>query len=423
MYMGAIVLIELLMLTMTFHVQRYPGFTQVEKRWYIATFAAVFICGGAEMISIWFDGRGPAYALPMTVLTVLQFSVSPLLPVFFVGALGMRRQAGIAASVFSLHVLAEIVSAPFGWIFYCDANGTYFRGGQYIIYEAFFIISLVFLIVCLVIVGRRFKKRDFHTIIMVFVVMAAALLPLILYKVYTDYLGIGMCASLCYIYYNDLVQEDILGKLVANQKKLFYMQEHTISGMANLIESRDVETGGHVSRTSRYVRTLTECARQEGVYAGALNDRYVSTLYMMAPMYDVGMIVVPDHILKKPGKLTGEEYAEMKRHASEGGRVVREVLSGVADEEFVALASEMATYHHERWDGTGYPYGLAGEDIPLSARIMAIADVFDALISERCYKSPMPVESAFDVIRQEAGVHFDPRLAEVFLKHREEFTQ
>ncbi len=420
-YMGAIILTELLMLTMTFHVLYYPGFTRAEKRWYLITFVSIFLCAGMELIAIHFDARGPAFSLPLTVLTVVQFSLTPMLPVFFAGALGMRRPAAIAAAGFCVHALAEIVSAPFGWIFWYDEAGTYIRGEYYFIYQAFFIISLVVLIISLVIVGRRFKKRDLITIVMVFVIMAAALLPLLLFTVYTDYLGIGICAALCYIYYNDLVQEDKREKLLADQKKMFQMQEHTISGMANLIESRDLETGEHVTRTSRYARTLAECAKRDGVYADKLDERFISTLYMMAPMHDIGKIVVPDHILKKPGKLTEEEFAQMKRHASEGGRVVREVLSGVAEEDYVALASDVAACHHERWDGTGYPAGLAGEAIPLSARIMAVADVFDALISERCYKKPMPREQAFAVIRQEAGTHFDPGLAEVFLRHREEF--
>ncbi len=420
-YMGAIILIELLMLTMIFHVLYYPGFTQAEKRWYLVTFAAIFLCAGIELLAIHFDGRGPGFFLPLTILTVIQFSLTPMLPVFFAGALGMRREASVAAAAFSLHALAEIVSAPFGWIFRFDETGTYIRGEYYLVYQASFLLCFVFLIVCLIIVGKRFKKRDLATIIMVFVVMAAALLPLLLFTVYTDYLGIGMCASLCYIYYNDLIQEDKREKLVDNQKKLFRMQEHTISGMANLIESRDLETGEHVTRTSKYARTLAEWARKESVYAPALDDRFISTLYMMAPMHDIGKIVVPDHVLKKPGKLTAEEFEEMKRHASEGGRVVREVLSGVAEEDYVALASDVAACHHERWDGKGYPRGLSGESIPLSARIMAIADVFDALTAERCYKKAMPPEQAFEIIREGAGTQFDPCLAEVFLRHREEF--
>ena len=138
-YMGAILLTELLMLTMALHVLNYPGFAQVEKRWYLITFIAVFLCAGIELIALYFDARGKAF-----------------------------RQAAIAAGFFSLHVLAEIVSAPFGWIFYYDSLGTYIRGEYYVVYQAFFLISLVILIICLVIVGTRFKKRDLSTIVMVF---------------------------------------------------------------------------------------------------------------------------------------------------------------------------------------------------------------------------------------------------------------
>lgn len=420
-YMGTIMLTELLMLTMMLHVLYYPGFTKVEKRWYLSTFIAIFFCAGAEFLAIHFDARGPAFVIPLTVLTVIQFSISPLLPALFAGALGMYRQAMAAGAVFCLHVLAEIVSAPFGWIFYFDETGKYIRGKYYGIYETFYIVSIVFLIVSLIIVGRRFKKRDLSTIIMVIVVMAAALIPLILFKIYTDYLGIGLCASLCYIYYNDLVQEDTQARLVANQKKMQNMQMRTISSMASLIENRGVKTGEHVTNTSRYVRSLAEWAKRDGVYAQMLDDRFISMLCMMAPIYEIGKIVVPDYILNKPGKVTAEEFEVIKRHASEGGRIVREVLSGVTEEDYVALASDIAAYHHERWDGKGYPNGLAGENIPLSARIMAIADVFDALISERCYKEPMSKESAFETIRQESGTHFDPKLAEVLLNHKEAF--
>jgi HD-GYP domain-containing protein (c-di-GMP phosphodiesterase class II) len=241
------------------------------------------------------------------------------------------------------------------------------------------------------------------------------------FKINITYMAIAISASLSYIYYNDLIQQDIQAELVANQEKMSQMQEHIISGLANLIENRDLETGEHVTRTSDFVRILSEAARAEGVYPERLNDRAISLMYRAAPLHDVGKIVVPDDILKKPGKLTEEEFAQMKRHASEGGRIVREVLEGVADSEYLTIAEEIASCHHERWAGGGYPAGLAGEDIPLAARIMAIADVFDALISERCYKEAIPPEKAFAIIREESGTHFDPQLVRVFLDHRAAF--
>ncbi len=421
LYTCSILLTELLMVAMTFHVAHYPGFTKAEKRWYLFAFISIFFCAGAEFIARRFDACGPAFSLPLTVLTAIQFSLSPMLPVFFGGALGFYRPAIAVGKAFCLHALAEYVLAPFGLIFYFDEAGRYVRGEYYIIYEAAYLLSLVFLIVCMIVVSRRFKRRDLPTIIMVFVLLAASIAPLILYRLYTDYVGIGLCAALCYIYYNDLVQEDIQEKTAANQDRMFHMREHTISAMSRLIESRDTARGEQVSRISSFVGALAEDARRDGVYAEALDDGFIERLRMMAPMHDIGKVSVSDRILTKPGKLTQEEYESVKRHAAEGGRIVREVMNGVTEEEYVSLASDLATYHHERWDGRGYPAALSGEDIPLGARIMAIADVFDALISERCYREAVSREQAFEIIRQGAGTQFDPRLTAVLLNHREDF--
>jgi hypothetical protein len=421
LYAGSILLTELLMAAMTYHVANYPGFTKVEKRWYLFAFISIFFCAGAEFISRQFDACGPAWALPLTVLTAIQFSLSPMLPVFFGGALGLYRPAIAVSTVFCLHALAEYILAPFGLIFYFDEAGKYVRGEYYLIYEAAYLLSLGFLIVCMIAASRRFKRRDLPTIIMVFILLASSIAPLILYRLYTDYIGIGLCAALCYIYYNDLIQEDIQEKTAANQSRMYHMRERTISAMSRLIESRDIQHGEHVSRVSDFVGTLAEDARRDGVYAEALDDGFIERLRMMAPMHDIGKVTVSDRILTKPGKLTEEEYECVKLHAAEGGRIIREVMSGVAEEEYVSLASEMAMYHHERWDGKGYPAGLSGEDIPLAARIMAIADVFDALISERCYREAFSREQAFEIIRQGAGTQFDPRLAAVLLNHREDF--
>ena len=140
-------------------------------------------------------------------------------------------------------------------------------------------------------------------------------------------------------------------------------------------------------------------------------------LYTLAPMHDVGKIVVSDSILRKPARLTSEEFEEIKNHTSAGGEVIRRVLEGITDEDYLKFASDIAVYHHERWDGTGYPEGLSGEDIPLCARIMAIADVYDALVSKRCYKEAMTVEEAVAEIKRESGSHFDPELTDVFLRY------
>ena len=256
---------------------------------------------------------------------------------------------------------------------------------------------------------------------MIMVVLIGGILPMTLYKVNVTYIAVGISACLCYIYYNDLIQQDTKVELISNEKRVSEMQTRIISGLSNLIENRDTDTGEHIIRTGIYVKTLAKNAAADGVYAETIDDHFIELLYSLAPLHDVGKIVVPDHILKKPGRLTPEEFEEMKKHAAVGGVVVRRILDGITDEEYTEFASDIATYHHEKWNGTGYPEQLSGEDIPLSARIMAIADVFDALTSERCYKKAMPAQEAFGIIEEGAGSHFDPRLVEVFLNHREEF--
>lgn len=418
-YTSVIIMTELMMIAMLLHVLNYSGFTKTQKTWYLLTFISIMLCAAAEY-AVHCGYYNPAYKIPLTVITVLQFSISPLLGVLFTGALGLTKQAKFAIFFVSASAVAEIISAPFGLIFNFDENG-YQRGNYFFIYGIFYFVSLLYLIVCMTFVGKRFRHRDAVTIIMILVILVAGIVPMTLYKLNITYIAIALSASLCYIYYNDLVQQDIKSELVANQEKLTNMQGHIISSLASLIESRDTETGDHVSRTGAFVETLARDAIKDGVYTATLNERYVDMLRMLAPMHDIGKIVVSDKILRKPGKLTDEEYEQMKKHASAGGAVIREVLSGVADEEYLSLAADIATFHHEKWDGTGYPAGLSGENIPLSARIMAIADVFDALVSKRCYKEPIPVEEAFKIIEEDAGKRFDPKLAEVFLRRRDDF--
>ena len=414
-YIWATILINLMMIAMVLHVIHYSGFTKSQKVWYVLTFASVIICSGAEL-AVHCGYYNKAFAIPLTIITVIQFSLSPLLAVFFSGALGLHKEAKTALKIFSLNAILEIISAPFGWIFYFTEEG-YFRGEFFIVYEICYFLALIYLIVSMVVVGKRFRHRDLSTIIMVLVTLIAGIIPMTVLKLHIAYISIGICASMCYIYYNDLVQEDIQADLIANQEKMSQMQGHTITGLASLIESRDTETGEHVSRTCRFVKEIAENARLENVYANEIDDHFISMLYTLAPLHDVGKIVVSDRILRKPAKLTPEEYEEMKKHAPAGGKIVRQILEGIATEEYIKFAADIATYHHERWDGSGYPSGLSGKDIPLCARIMAIADVYDALTSKRCYKEALSLPEAIDVIRQEAGTHFDPNLVAVFLAH------
>ena len=202
-----------------------------------------------------------------------------------------------------------------------------------------------------------------------------------------------------------------------NQKaqKIVSLQNHTIESLANLVENRDIDTGDHIQRTSAYVNILATEAFNKGLYPSVIDRKFIDLVTRVAPLHDIGKIIISDTILKKPGKLTDDEFNTMKTHTTEGVRIVKEIFSYTEDREYVSTAMDVAGCHHERWNGLGYPKQLKGEEIPVSARIMAIADVFDALVSVRCYKAALPLDEAFEILQKEAGNHFDPALIDVFL--------
>lgn len=193
------------------------------------------------------------------------------------------------------------------------------------------------------------------------------------------------------------------------------IQEQVILGMANLIESRDGSTGMHVKNTQTYIRIIADELYKRGLFPEDLTEEYIQTLCSAAPLHDVGKIKLPDAILQKPGILTDEEYEVIKMHTVYGREIIDEIIGDVEDAEYIRMAKDIAYCHHERWDGKGYPRGLSGEDIPLCARIMAIADVFDALYAERCYKPSRSLKEIMKIFREGKGTQFDPAIIDVFL--------
>lgn len=193
------------------------------------------------------------------------------------------------------------------------------------------------------------------------------------------------------------------------------MQNGLIVTMADMVENRDSDTGAHVQKTAAYVKIILEGLQKKGYYAEKITPKYISDVVMSAPLHDVGKINISDTILNKPGKLTDEEFDIMKTHTKSGRLIMDHAISTVEGESYLKEARNMAAYHHERWDGKGYPEGLHGEAIPLSARIMAVADVFDALTSKRVYKPAYPLEKAVDIIKRGSGSQFDAKCVEVFL--------
>ena len=193
------------------------------------------------------------------------------------------------------------------------------------------------------------------------------------------------------------------------------MQDGLIITMADMVENRDSDTGAHIQKTASYVKIIVEGLKKKGYYAEKITPKFMSDVVRSAPLHDIGKINISDAVLNKPGKLTDEEYEIIKTHTTAGKKIMEDAISTVRGENYLKEARNMAAYHHERWDGKGYPEGLHGEVIPLSARIMAVADVFDALTSPRVYKPAFPLEKALAIITEGAGTQFDPKCVEVFM--------
>ena len=248
------------------------------------------------------------------------------------------------------------------------------------------------------------------------------------------------------------------------KEQLQHLQNSIVYVVADMVDKRDYETGGHIERTTEFIRILLDAMLEQGVYADELCDIDFELFVSSARLHDVGKIAISDNILKKPGSLTDEEFVIMKTHAMEGELIIDQIISRTAsktasyfakprssnhwfeevssadkaiaegceqvidqtvpkaeEKTFLQYAKLFAGYHHERWDGKGYPYGLAGKDIPFQGRVMAFADVYDALISVRPYKIPFPHETAVEIIMENSGTQFDPLIAEVFFSVRDQF--
>lgn len=220
--------------------------------------------------------------------------------------------------------------------------------------------------------------------------------------------------------HNAYLEREVVRRMAENQ----LIQEVSIHALAHLAETRDPETGNHLRRTQEYVRTLAHSLKDHPRFAAYLDERTCNALAQSAPLHDIGKVGIPDHILLKPGKLTPEEWEIMKTHAEIGARAIAQAEADSPHPvEFLRIAQEIARSHHEKWDGSGYPDGLVGDQIPISARLMALADVFDALICARVYKPAMPMEEAYRIIVEGSGRHFDPDVAAAFMREFENFKR
>lgn len=219
-------------------------------------------------------------------------------------------------------------------------------------------------------------------------------------------------------HYNDDLEEEV-AEQTAN---ISHIKDMMVLGMATMVESRDNSTGGHIRRTSLCMKVFAPNLLKEKEKLG-IDSRFVDMIVRAAPMHDLGKISVDDKVLRKNGKYTDEEYNQMKKHSLAGKNILEQILRGVEDDTFVDICENVAHYHHEKWNGKGYPEGISGEQIPVEARIMALVDVFDALVSKRCYKEAFSYDKAFQIIEESLGSHFDPFIGRMFLDCRPQLEE
>ena len=212
-------------------------------------------------------------------------------------------------------------------------------------------------------------------------------------------------------------------ELVDSIKDVEAARTGTILGLAKLAEYRDEDTGAHLERIREYTRILAEELARTSKYKGYINQEYIGDIYFSSILHDIGKVGIPDSILLKPAGLSKEEFEVIKRHSVIGGDVLSQVNAKVRGQSFLTIGTQIAYFHHEKWDGSGYPKGLKGEEIPLSARIVSLADVYDALTSKRIYKEAYSHDKALKIIERESGKHFDPDVVEAFLVNQDRFDR
>lgn len=275
------------------------------------------------------------------------------------------------------------------------------------------LVYLLFLFFVVTLYRKKIEKNRYAGVIMS---IAVSLTVMILQSIFPEILITSIVPAVFILGFYLLMEDPSYRRLEKHNYEM-------ISGFSTLVENKDDSTGRHILRTKQYVEIILNQLQNEKKYRNIISRDFVKNMLNAAPMHDIGKISTPDVILQKPGKLTPEEYEIMKQHAPRGGEIIMETFSRLDNPEFLKTAYYVARYHHEKWNGNGYPEGLDGEKIPLCARIMAIADVFDAVSAKRCYRDAMPLDQCFQIIEKGRGTDFDPDLVDVFLDAKEEIIK
>ena len=393
-------------------------------------FAFLILCLSAHLIRQIFDGQpGENMRAFLSVIPCFEGLFVSALP--YIMALLLlsiartkynRRIRIVLHSLLFAQIVFDIVGSVLEQAYFYDVNNQYHRGPLYLLFN---IAPALMLLICAVLLFF-FGKRMGRVVKIAFWVFILAPLVAIVIQSFSygvQYVILAMIAGSVFMYF--AILKDQAEQYRKQNDAIAKLQNGLILVLADLVESRDKCTGDHIKKTGEYVRIIMEQLKEDGAYAEQLTDSFVEDVVRSAPLHDIGKIQVPDAILNKPGRLTSDEFEIIKTHTTAGRDIISSAINMVSEEDsgYLYEARNLAYCHHEKWDGSGYPQGLAGEAIPLSARIMAVADVFDALVSKRSYKLPFTFEEAMKIIKEESGTHFDPKIVDSFVKAESKVRQ
>ena len=404
---------------------------QIEKsaKWFAITNLITIIYGISDIFKRISDGNDLAWKLfTLPVSTFLYYSLGSLLFLFYIRYVIeyysqfeklSKKWWFFCVGAIIVYNIFTIISPATGFFFRIDENNIYHRGKFFPV--CIFIELLLYFEVLLLVIKFHRKISNAENIgfaSFIFCPFICQIIQIFNYGITLNSLGLTISFFIIYINMNMQLKNKLQNtesQLNVLDNKKTNLLNNTIINLAELIEHKDT-LSKHTKRITKYARLIAKTCKKNGLYDNIIDKNFIEIISKTAAFHDIGNVVVPHPIITKPMKVTPEEYEIIKTHAEVGSKMVNEVLAVGFEREFIEMAYDICKYHHERWDGMGYPQKLKGKEIPLSARIVALADVFDALVTPRCYKNTVSFEEAFHIIDNESGKQFDPELVMEFLK-------
>ena len=398
------------------------------NRYFFFACLAVLIFNIADISNWQMEGLVPAWHVPaLHILTFVFYMIVPFCYFFLLKYIREYLKPNKVSNwYFNLSYVISglyfmgVIASPFSGFYYYITPGNMYRRGQYnyistIFFGVFFLVTFI-----MIIANRKYFPRK-----SIFAFLSYVAFPITCQIIQIKFYGLslvnlGLSCSLLLIFIN--AHHDLKITLNKNERKQFdyelhvlEMQGHVLARFGDLLEFRTLEGGRHSERVGELVESLARQCVKDGIFTDLFTAEYLSALRVTASFYDIGKVALPDNLINKPEKLDDYEYQLMVQHTKKGREFLEEIYRDYKEDIVIKLAKEVALFHHERWNGTGYPAGLHGEEIPVSARLFSIIDVFDALVYKRCYKEAMFIDDAIELIKNASGTQFDPILVKEFL--------